>query len=125
MKVIGYLDKEKYSCMSEHLITNEVIITEERIQHIQERHPGDFERYVSYLKQIIEDPDYILEANKPNTAVLLKEFEQQEERFKMILRIRVESDPVGYKNSVLSFWYIGETTWRKTLKHKKILYSGR
>ena len=111
--------------MSEYLITNEVIITEERIQHIQERHPGDFERYVSYLKQIIEDPDYILEANKPNTAVLLKEFEQQEERFKMILRIRVESDPVGYKNSVLSFWYIGETTWRKTLKHKKILYSGR
>lgn len=125
MKVIGYLDKEKYRCMSEHLITNEVIITEERIQHIQERHPGDFERYVSYLKQIIENPDYILEANKPNTAVLLKEFEQQEERFKMILRIRVESDPVGYKNSVLSFWYIWETTWRKTLKHKKILYSGR
>ena len=125
MKVIGYLDREKYRCMSEHLITNEVIITEERIQHIQERHPGDFERYVSYLKQINEDPDYILEANKPNTAVLLKEFEQQEERFKMILRIRVESDPVGYKNSVLSFWYIGETTWRKTLKHKKILYSGR
>lgn len=36
MKVIGYLDKEKYRCMSEHLITNEVIITEERIQHIQE-----------------------------------------------------------------------------------------
>ena len=112
MKVIGYLDREKYRCMCEHLITNEVIITEERIQHIQER-------------QIIENPDYILEANKPNTAVLLKEFEQQEERFKMILRIRVESDPVGYKNSVLSFWYIGETTWRKTLKHKKILYSGR
>ncbi len=74
MKVIGYLDREKYRCVNEHLITNEVIITEERIQHIQERHPGDFERYVSYLKQIIEDPDYILEANKPNTAVLLKEF---------------------------------------------------
>ena len=125
MKVIGYLDREKYRCMSEHLITNEVIITEERIQHIQERHPGEFARYVSYLKQIIEDPDYILEANKPNTAVLLKEFEQQEERFKMILRIRVESDPVGYINSVQSFWYIGETTWRRTLNHIKILYGGR
>ena len=123
MKVIGYLDKEKYRYVNEHLITNEVIITEERIQHIQERHPGDFERYVSYLKQIIEDPDYILEANKPNTAVLLKEFEQQEERFKMILRIRVESDPVGYKNFVLSFFYIWETSWRKTLIHKKFLYS--
>ena len=75
MNVIGYLDEEKYKCVSEHLTTNEVIITEERIQHIQERHPGDFERYVPYLEQIIEDPDYILEANKPNTAVLLKEFD--------------------------------------------------
>ena len=82
MKVIGCLEKEKYRCMSEHLITNEVIITEERIQHIQERHPGDFERYVSYLKQIIENPDYILEANKPNTAVLLKEFEQRKNALK-------------------------------------------
>ena len=45
---------------------------DERIQHIKERHPGDYERYFGYLKEIVEDPDYILAANKARSALLLK-----------------------------------------------------
>ncbi len=65
---------------------------------------------------------YIIEANKSNTAVILKEIEEQGEKFKLVLRLKVESDPAEYKNSIMTFWYIGDTTWRKSLKNKKILY---
>lgn len=120
---IGKIDRAIYSCITRDIVTDEVIITDERIQHVKERHPNDFERYRSYLKQIIETPDYIIEANKPNTGVLLKEFIESGEKFKLILRLAIKSDPDKYKNSVVSFWKIGETTWRKVLKNKVILYS--
>lgn len=119
---VGRIDIEKYRCITESISTDEVVITAERISHIVERHPGDYERYLDFLAEMIKDPDYILEANKPNTAVVLKEFEANGLKFKMILRIKIESDPPNYKNSVLSFWHIGDTTWKKNLRNKKILY---
>ena len=79
-------------------------------------------RYCSYIPLIILEPDYIVEANKANTAVLLKEFTENGEKFKLILRLKTPDLPKGYKNSVISFWRIGQTTWEKTLNNKKILY---
>ena len=59
---------------------------------------------------------------KDNTAVILKEIEDNGEKFKLVLRLKVKADPVEYKNSVLTFWHIGNVTWMKSLKNKKILY---
>jgi len=122
VQYVGKLDRDIYRCVSDDITTDEVIITEERIQHIQERHPNDWERFVEYIPQIVADPDYIIEANKPNTAVILKKIEANGEKFKLILRLKIKSDPAEYKNSIMSFWYIGDTTWKKNLKNKKILY---
>lgn len=123
MHYVGKINRGIFSCVTPDIITDEVIITDERIAHIKERHPGDFERYVEYLTRIVETPDKILGANKPNTGVILKEIEDSGEKFKVILRVKVENDPADYRNSVLSFWKIGDTTWKKDMKNKKILYS--
>ena len=120
--LIGKIDKEIYKCITDDIVTDEVIITDERILHIKERHPDDYERFCSYIPEIICHPDYIIEANKPNTAVIMKEIEEKHEKFKLVLRLKIESDPAEYKNSIMTFWHIGETTWRKALKNKKILY---
>ena len=122
VQTVGRIDIEKYRCITDEIATNEVIITPERIQHIEEHHPGDYEQFVKYIADILANPDYILEANKPNTGVILKEIEENGEKFKVILRVKVESDPAEYRNSILSFWQIGETTWKKNVKNKKILY---
>ena len=122
VQTVGRIDIEKYRCITDEIATDEVIITPERIQHIEERHPGDYEQFVKYIADILANPDYILEANKPNTGVILKEIEENGEKFKVILRVKVESDPAEYRNSILSFWRIGETTWNKNVKNKKILY---
>ena len=121
---IGKIDREIYKCVTKDIRTDEVIITDERIQHIKERHPNDYEKYFNYISSVISHPDYIIETDKHSTAVLLKEIADADsnEKFKLILRIAVKNDPKEYKNSVISFWHIGDTTWRKTLKNKKILY---
>ncbi len=122
MKEVGRINIEKYKCVTADISTDEVIITEERIAHIKERHPNDYERFFAFFPEIIADPDYIIASEKPNTAVILKEVVISGEKFKLILRLKVEHDPASYKNSVISFWHIGETTWRKTIKNKNILY---
>lgn len=122
MYTVGRIDRNIYKCVTEDIVTDEVIITDERIAHIQERHPNDYERFCSYIPEILKSPDYIIEAAKPDTAVILKEIENQGEKFKLVLRIKVKCDPVEYKNSIMTFWHIGETTWKKSLKNKKILY---
>ena len=122
MYTIGTIDIEKYRAVSPDIQTDEVIITEERIQHIQERHPNDFERFCAYIPQILRNPDYIIAANKANTAVVLKEIVENGEKLKLILRLKTSDVPENYKNSILSFWRVGDATWKKTLKNKKILY---
>ncbi len=83
MHKIGRIDKEIYRVVSDAVRTEEVIITEERIEHIKQRHPNDFERYAAYMADIVEHPQYILEANKPHTAFLLKEYMEDGEHIQL------------------------------------------
>ena len=65
MLVVGHIDMEKYSCVTTDIATDEVILTEERIAHIRQRHPGDYERYMQYIPEIVANPDYIIEDDRP------------------------------------------------------------
>ncbi len=119
---ITRLDIAKYRCVSEHITTDEVIITPERILHIKERHPNDFERYEKYLKAVVDQPDFILASKLPHTAFVLKEVKEADEKFQLILRLKVNGDPEDYKNSIITFLKVSEKKWKKYLRNKKILY---
>lgn len=120
---VGKIDREIYKCVTEDLATDEVIITDERIGHVKERHPNDFEQYCEYLREIIEDPDYIIESNKANTALILKEFiDSGERKFKTVLRLKTSSDNPEFKNSVITFMKINEREWSRLIRNKRVLY---
>ena len=89
---VGKIDIEIYKCVTEDIQTDEVIITERQIEHIKERHPSDYERYFSYAQEIIREPDYILEANKPNTAFVLKHIVDNGKNYQLILRLKTSHD---------------------------------
>ena len=122
MQIVGYIDVEKFRCIADDIITNEVIITEVQIKHIMERHPGDYERFQTYFSEMVAEPDYILEANKPNSAVILKEIHYEGEVFKLILRLATSRDDPSYKNSIITFMKIDEKEWARMIRNKKILY---
>ena len=122
MYPVGKIDRNIFSCITEDIVTDEVIITEKQIAHIRERHPNDYERYSGSFQEIISSPDYILEANKPNTAVLLKEIRDESEVFKTILKIATSIDEAGYKNSIITFMKIDTKEWNRLLRNKRILY---
>ena len=123
MYIVGKIDVKIYRCISEYIITDEVIITDERVGHVKERHPDDYEKYREYLKEIVEHPDYIIEANKPDTALILKQIiESKEKQFKTVLRLKTSTDKPEYKNSIITFMKINEKEWKRLLRNKRILY---
>lgn len=119
---VGKIDRNIYKCITQDIVTDEVIITDERIQHIKDRHPNDYERFCGYLKDIVECPQYIIETNKPNTALILKEFTNGTEQFKTVLRLTTSTDDIGFKNSIITFMKINDKEWSRLLRNKKILY---
>lgn len=120
---VGKINKDIYKCITEDIVTDEVIITDERVEHIKERHPNDYERYCCYLKTIVEDPDYIIESKKVNTALILKEIkDNQQEQFKTVLRLKTSTDNPEFKNSIITFMKINEKEWKRLICNKAILY---
>ena len=122
MHIIGKIDIEIYRCVTADIQTSDVIITQQQIEHIQERHPNDYERYFKYVNEILESPDYILEANKPNTAFILKHICDNGKNYQLILRLNKSQYPIGYKNSVITFIKVYDKRYNRYLRTKKILY---
>lgn len=122
VQVIGKIDRKIYKCITEDIITDEVVITDNQIQHIKDRHPNDYERFSQYFGDIIANPDYIIETKKPNTALILKQIQIEHEIFKTVLRLVTSKDNLGYKNSIITFMKIDDKEWNRLLKNKKILY---
>ncbi len=120
--LVGKIDIEIYNCITKDITTDEVIITDKQIDHIKNRHPNDYELFNKYLEKIVEQPDYIIEANKPFTALILKEIQIDNKKFKTIVRLATSNDTPSYKNSIITFMKIDDREWNRILKNKKILY---
>ena len=96
------IDRELYRIVDEDLVTDDVIITEQQILHIEDGHPGDYDRLSSHIPLILQEPDYILRGNRPHTALVLKKIVTPELTAEIVLRLKVSGDPDDYKKTPLS-----------------------
>lgn len=119
---LGKIDRSIYSCVTEDIQSDDFIITNERISHIKAHHPNDYELYQSFMVEAVLNPDYIIETKKINSAFILKSFEQEGKKFKMILRLKTSTDNPEYKNSIITFMKIDDKEWNRLINNKKILY---
>ena len=61
LQYITKLDKKKLGEYEKRLITEDVILTEERLyEHILLFHEEEYKQLRPYIKNIIENPDYIV-----------------------------------------------------------------
>lgn len=75
------------------------------------------------MKEIVEHPDYLIETNKSNTVLVLKEIIAVNNKvFKVVVRLNTSTDNPQYKNSIITFMKINEKEWKRLLKNKTILY---
>ena len=119
---LGLLDWNIYDCISSNHITDEVIITEEQIMHIRERHPEAYIDTIHYVREVLDDPDYIFRDKRPNTGLVVKKILNDEESSLLVLKIITSDDNKDYKNSIITSWKITEKRLNNYLRNKDIIY---
>lgn len=120
---LGTLDWKIYKCITNDHVTDEVIITEEQLVHIRERHPEAYQDMLYYVKDILDNPDYILKDKRPNSGLIIRKIKKEKGMGTLlILRISTSEDKEGYKNSVLTGWKISEKRLTNYLRSKEIIY---
>ena len=119
------LDPTIYKVITTSIVTTQVIITDRQLEHIRERHPDISETVIEQLEKIISSPDYIIETDMPDmpsTANILKHLEINGKGYQLILRIKTDSDPVEFQNSIITLMSVNEKRYRQYLRNRKILY---
>jgi hypothetical protein len=103
------------------LKTNEIIITNERIEHIKTRHPEDYELFMEYSLDVISDPDIIIkDMDHQNSVFMIKRL--TETNVNVIVKLITDTDDSEHKNSVMTFYRIRDKNLKKLEDKNKILY---
>lgn len=110
-----------YGQISSDITTDEVIITQERIEH-SNLHQNAFDKYGVYIAEMLSDPDFIFRDKHPNTAVLIKRIVCEGNNLQLVLRLHISRDDPQYKNSIISFWDISEKRRENYERNKDIVY---
>jgi len=121
VQTIGTIDKDIFTTYFGELQTDEVILTNERIQHIKIRHPKDYVLFSLYGVKCISSPDLVItdERNK-GTVYMIRKIEDT--NLNVVLRLALATDEDGLKNSVMTFWRIRDRNLKKLMKKNKLLY---
>ena len=120
-KNLGKIDIQPLEAEFGKLRTDEIIVTDERIEHIKIRHPEDFELFEKYGVEAVTKPDIIIKDQKNNgTVFMVKKLEDT--NLNVVVRLVLETDNKNFKNSVMTFYRIRQKNLYKLEKKNKVLY---
>ena len=100
--------------------TDEIVVTNEREAHIKARHPEDFELFQKYGAETVNNPDFIIRDGKNQGTVFMVR-KLPDVNLNVVVRVALEIDEEGLKNSVMTFYRIRERNLRKMIEKNSIL----
>jgi len=120
VQVIAKIDTDMLSGRWGQVRAN-VVLTDERIAHIVERHSEDYAALAEHIPFAIQSPSFILEDSKhENTAMFIRRFENSS--MNVLVRLALEKDQSDLESSVITVFRLGETTLRRLKKRNPIVY---
>ncbi len=125
MRYITKLDKKKLVEYENRLITEDVILTDERLyEHILLFHEEEYKQLKPYIKSIIDNPDYIVEDNRhEDTMIYLKQIENIGKNGRVVIKLALGQDEEHSKNSIITMMKLNKRTWNQTIKNRgKIIW---
>ena len=121
MQYIGKLDYNKLGKYKDKIVTAEVVLTEERKQHIYENHTNDYKIIIKNIKAAILNPREIIEDIKnEDTLFFISNLEKN--NLNVIIKLNTVNNKVHPQNSVMTAWVIRDSNLRKLRERNKIIY---
>ena len=100
--------------------TDEIIVTNERENHIKDRHPEDYELFQKYGSETVNNPDFIIRDGK-NLGTVFMVRKLPDTNLNVVVRVALDTDEEGLKNSVMTFYRIRERNLKKLIAKNSIL----
>lgn len=121
IRSLGKIDIKILEIEYGRIQTDEIIVTNERINHIKERHPEDYFLFEKYGQESVTSPDLVVKDIKhAGTIFMVKRL--PETNLNVVVRVVLETDDSGLKNSVMTFYRIREKNLKKLIEKNGILY---
>ena len=121
IRVLGKINLVPLVAQFGEIQTDEIIITDERLQHIKERHQEDFTFFLKYIEESVTNPDYIINDGKnAGTVFMVKKLDEM--NINVVVIVALSSDKTGIKNSVMTFHRLRDKNLMKIIKKNVLLY---
>ncbi len=120
MQYITKLDRKKLGEYENKLITEDVILTDERLyEHILLFHEDEYKQLKPYIKKIIDNPDYIIQDNRhEDTMIYLKKIDEIEKNGRVVIKLALGQDDEHNKNSIITMMKLNKRTWKQTIRNR-------
>ena len=113
--IVGEFDISKYS-KEIKTATTDVVLFEERINHIKERHP-EVIQYIKYIPRIIKNPDMVFkELKRKDTIWIIKKINKN---IKITIKLNTSNNE-KLKNSIIQMQIIRDKEIRRYVKKGNI-----
>lgn len=121
MNYIGELDINKLGLLKDKLVTYDVVLTNERKQHIFEDHKKDFEIIMANINKAVLTPNEILEDSKNrDTIMMISKLENN--NLNVIVKLNTIDSKEHPMNSVMTAWIIRDKNLKKLREKNKTIY---
>ena len=93
-------------------------MTYKQIEHVNEQRFGIYDKYKEKLKNIVENPDYIIKDTKhKETGLIIKEYDKD-----IVVVLRLNTSDNIKKNSIITMWEIKQPRLERYLLTHKVIY---
>lgn len=121
---LGKIDRQIARSITPGINTSTIVLTAERIAHMNERHPGDYDRFGQYIYTTVSAPSFVMRDPKhENTGIYIKKLFHDGERINLrtTVRYHTPNDPEDFANSVISYQYIRDQEYRRLRKKTDLI----
>ena len=121
MSYIAKIDVEKLGEYKNKVVSDEVVLTEERKLHIYESHKKDYEEIMKNIRNAILNPQEIIEDIKNKDTVFFIG-KLKKNNLNVIVKLNASNNLQHPKNSIMTAWIIRDKNLNKLREKHKIIY---
>ena len=121
MHYIGKIDINKLGKYKYKVVTDDVILTDERKLHIYQDHVKDYEAIIKNIDRVVLNPIEILEDRK-NKDTLFFIGNLKENNLNVIVKLNTTNNKDHPQNSVMTAWIIRDSNLKKLREKNKTIY---
>lgn len=121
VQYIGKIDKNKIGEYSKRIVTDDIVLTDERKLHIYEDHEKDYEIIINNLDRVVLNPKEVLEDCKnKDTLFLIDKLEKN--NLNVVVKLNTTNNKEHPQNSVMTAWIIRDRNLKKLREKNKTIY---